>query len=576
MGVKSLFELKSLIIKCSQFAPYKLAATLLLTLLASLSSGIGILLIIPLMATVGVDVGGASSSSGVVKNINGLMEYFGVPLELASVLAVYLLLIVFMAMVSFLNSVVSASLRQSFTVHLRTELARALFYTQWRYLNRAHMSDFMRLLTSQVQSVSSTLQLLLTLISGLILVAVYLCFSLFLSAKLTIIALVMGLFLVALLWPVNKRIYASGGIGLNANREMHRSIFENIASLKMIKSFTAEERYLQQMHISNTELEHQQLRITRINALTRFVSMVGAAVIFIVLFYSAVQWLNLPAANLLVILFIFSRLMPQISSIQANLQNLIHKAPSYQDLVAQSGELAQWSEPKNIGVVAPSLNQSLVLKNVSYQYLDNTKPVLENISFAIERNQTIAVVGPSGAGKSTLADLIAGLLVPTTGQLMVDDQTIDNTNRIAWRSHVAYVTQDVFLFHDTVRANLLWVCDTDKFESEELLEYELWRVLELAAADVFVKALPEGLDTLVGDRGVKLSGGERQRLALARALLSKPEVLILDEATSALDRDNELKIRDALVNLDGKLTIFIIAHNETTIEHVTQRIQLGE
>ncbi|MFT6407388.1 MAG: ATP-binding cassette subfamily C protein [Arenicella sp.] len=575
MGIKSLFALKPLIIKCVEFAPYKVLTTLLLMLLRSLSSGIGILLIVPLMTVVGVDLGGAASGYGVSNSISNIVVALGIPLELVSILTLYLILIIFMASVNFLSTVVSASLSQSFTVYLRTELARALFYTQWHYLNRSHMSDFMRLLTRQVQSASSSLQSLLALVSSLILVAVYLCFSFFLSPKLTLVALVCGLFLIFLLWPVNKRIHASGGVGLRASREMYRAIFENVASLKIIKSFAAEERYLQQMHSSNQELELQHLRITKINALTSFVNMVGAAVIFTILFYSAIQWLHLAIANLLAILFIFSRLMPQISLIQSTVQRLIHQAPSYQDLVDQSAELGRWAEPQYDDAIAPRLTNRIVLKDVCYQHLESAKPVLEKVNATIERNQTIAVVGPSGAGKSTLADLICGLIEPVSGQVLVDDQVIDHSNRVAWRQNVAYVTQDVFLFHASIRENLIWVCDQSEFESDALLEQELWRVLELAAASEFVKMLPQGLDALIGDRGVKLSGGERQRIALARALLAKPDVLILDEATSALDNQNELKIKNALVELDGELTIIIIAHNEITIEHVTQRIVLG-
>jgi ATP-binding cassette subfamily C protein len=462
-------------------------------------------------------------------------------------------------------------------MQLRNELSRALFYTQWKYLNREHMSDFLRLLTSQVQSVGASLQLLLNLTSSVILVLVYVGFASLLSAKLTLIALLCAFALALLLWPINRRIHASGRVGLNANRNIHRSIFDNIGSLKIIKSFAAEERYLGRMESTSTELEQQQIRMAKFNALTRWVNMVGAAIIFTVLFYSAIQRFELPIANLLAMLFIFSRLMPQVSSIQSTIQNLIHQAPTYQDLMARSADLKQWSETcGSTGQSdAPPFHESIKLENLGYQYMDSQGSVLDAINATFKRNQTVAIVGPSGIGKSTLADLISGLLEPSCGQISVDGCAIDDGNRLAWRNRVAYVTQEVFLFHSSIRDNLIWVCDQSEYDSNATLERELWRVLDLAAASEFVKMLPHGLDTVIGDRGVKLSGGERQRLALARALLSKPDVLILDEATSALDNENELKIRNALVKLDGELTIIIIAHNETTIEHVTQRIVLG-
>ncbi len=177
------------------------------------------------------------------------------------------------------------------------------------------------------------------------------------------------------------------------------------------------------------------------------------------------------------------------------------------------------------------------------------------------------MTGPSGAGKSTLADLIAGLLIPTSGTISCDDISLEGEIRSAWRKNIAYITQEVYLFHDTIRHNLSWV-------KKDVSDTTIWKMLESAAAAEFVTRLPQGLDTVIGDRGIRLSGGERQRLALARALLSQPQLLILDEATSALDHENERKIQQALEQLQGKLTIIIIAHRKTSIEHVDHLVEL--
>lgn len=540
-------------------------------LLNSVSSGISIILIIPLLASVGIDVGDTSTNTGVVKYIVSFSESVGVQLNFALVLGLYLILIILMASLSFVNSVVTTALTQSFIIDLRNEVNRSLFHAQWQYINGQYMSDFIRLLTGQISRAGSCLNSLLSLISSLILVCVYVGFAMLVSVELTALALLCALLLAAALLPINRRIHKSGGVGLNANIEIQRSIYDNVNSLKIIKSFAAEERYLTRMQRSNTMLESQLVRMAKFNALTRWVNLVGAAVIFTVLFYSSIQWLNLPIANLLVILFIFSRLMPQVSGIQNTIQQLIHQAPTYEDLMRRLSELNQWSEKLNIASNhdAPSFRKKINIKGLSYKYADKSVYAFNDIDACIHRNETVAIVGPSGAGKSTLVDILSGLLPQTSGGIWVDDVQLSDDNRLAWRQKVAYVTQEVFLFHDTVRANLDWVTDGKTCSDDDL-----WRVLKLAAADEFIKSLPEGLESIIGDRGIKLSGGERQRLALARALLSDPDVLILDEATSALDNKNEQLIRDALVALDGQLTILIIAHNETTIEHVQNRIVL--
>jgi len=565
------------------FAPVKLPLALILMFLSSISSSFSILLIIPLLAAIGIAVSDHNTANNsLAESVNKLLNGVGIDPTLESILLLYLFLITLSAAIRFCSAVLSTSLRQSFVMQQRNELAHALFYTQWRYLSQARMSDFARLLGTQVQTVSSCLVLLLSLVSSVIIVVIYTLLSISITPLLTLIAAVCGLLLVSLVLPINKKIAVSGRLDLHTNRKLHRTIFDNLTSLKIIKSFRAEELFLDELNSSNKVLEAQQTQLTKFNSLTGFINVVGTALIFALLFYSSIKWLNVPVTNLLVVLFIFSRLMPQISSIQNTVQNLIHQIPTYQDVLSKVDELSVWAEPASDKHQAINFDRELKLVDVSYQHIDANAPVLSGFNCTIPCLSTVAIVGPSGIGKSTLADIVAGLVTPDNGNLLVDDVSISKQNRFAWRESVAYVTQDVFLFHDTVRANLDWVYGVVRQKKQhpssqltaEQIEEKLWQALKLAAADELVRSLPQGLDTTIGDRGTKLSGGERQRLALARALLSKPEVLILDEATSALDRNNELKIRDALRNLEGQLTIIIIAHNKTTIEHASKTIDL--
>jgi ATP-binding cassette subfamily C protein len=206
---------------------------------------------------------------------------------------------------------------------------------------------------------------------------------------------------------------------------------------------------------------------------------------------------------------------------------------------------------------------------VYFRYPATDTNILRQIDLALPARQTIALVGPSGAGKSTLADIILGLLAPSEGQILLDNRPLDTAATRHWRQAVAYVPQDTFLFHDTVRANLLWAAPA-------ATEADLWGSLQLAAAAEFVTALPEGLDTVLGDRGIRLSGGERQRLALARALLRKPALLLLDEATSALDSEHEQRIQTAIHQLHGELTIVLIAHRLSTVRYADQIVVMEQ
>jgi ATP-binding cassette subfamily C protein len=200
------------------------------------------------------------------------------------------------------------------------------------------------------------------------------------------------------------------------------------------------------------------------------------------------------------------------------------------------------------------------------QYEGRDQPALTDVSVCFPVRTTTAIIGTSGAGKSTLADVLMGLLKPDSGGLRIDDGALTEAQRLHWRSAVAYVPQETFLFNDSIRNNLLW---GDPQATDEALV----AALRQAAAE-FVLELPEGLDTVVGDAGLRLSGGERQRIALARALLKRPALILLDEATSALDLATEAQVRRALRQLHGNTTLVMIAHRLATLEHADQVVVL--
>lgn len=206
------------------------------------------------------------------------------------------------------------------------------------------------------------------------------------------------------------------------------------------------------------------------------------------------------------------------------------------------------------------LNQSIKIKNLSYKYPSGEDYVLRNISVEFPKNKSIALIGPSGAGKTTLADLILGALEPTEGYIYVDD-TDAFAHLTAWQKNVGYIPQTIYLMDDTIRNNIIYGADT------EVDDEKLMRAVEEAQLKDFIDTLSDGLDTEIGERGIRLSGGQRQRIGIARALYTNPQVLVLDEATSALDNDTEKAVMEAIDSLAGSKTLIIIAHRLSTVEN---------
>jgi ATP-binding cassette subfamily C protein len=240
------------------------------------------------------------------------------------------------------------------------------------------------------------------------------------------------------------------------------------------------------------------------------------------------------------------------------LQAFVSELPAFENLMKIYRECVANAEVPGAATSGPASAHEIRLEHVGFRYDADRPLVLRDLSLTIAAGKVTAIVGSSGAGKSTVADLVNGLLSPGTGRVLVDGAELTPQAARAWRRHVGYVAQDTVLFHDTVRANLSWA-------NPDASEQEMKESLSLAAAE-FVFELPQGLDTTVGDRGTLLSHGQRQRIALARALLRRPGLLILDEATSSLDFENEKRILDAIERLQGRATVLLIAHRISAIQ----------
>ncbi|MDF1646827.1 MAG: ABC transporter ATP-binding protein [Legionellaceae bacterium] len=568
LKLKNIQLLRDLFSDLLRFNRARTVLTFSLMLTRSLTSGLGLLLILPLLQLIGLSLG-PSASHGVMTHIGNFFRVVHLPMNLVSMLCVYTLIISFLAFLAYFEQIVSASLQQKYTRYLRAHLHQQLLQTPWPFFLKRKMSDILYTLTTQVQGVSLCNHQLLSLMNNLLLILVYTGLACLLSFKMTLLAVGCAVLLLGLMLPLHSLTSRAGSAHLKQNQTIFQAISEQFAALKMIKGSGLETQFMDELVTVNASLEHENQRVTMMTARSKLLYSCSSVVLFSVLLYVAITVLHVPLGALLLLLIVFSRLLPMVSSGQQIYQRILHQLPAYCEIkdlsrACLAEQAACVSGEENI-----VFESQLEFKHISFCY--PSKPecvVIENISFKLKKNSTIALVGPSGAGKSTLADLMVGLLHPTKGEIWVDNQLLQIKNNTSWRRRVAYVTQDVFLFNASVRDNLTW------FGSHQT-DAELWNALDSAAAD-FIHDLEHGLDTILGDRGVRLSGGERQRIALARALLMKPELLVLDESTNALDSESLQKIQAALHALSGKLTIVIISHQHEMSAFATQEIILTQ
>jgi ATP-binding cassette subfamily C protein len=505
----------------------------------------------------GRGLAGEGSVGRLASWVGAAFDVVGVPLNLISVLVCYVALIAGDAAVRRWQTVTYCSLQLDFSAALRKRLHDVVMRAGWVQLTRCRASDLTHALTGQIDRIGNGALILLVLARDGLLACVYLVATLYVSPVVTVVVASAGLVLMLLLARSARAASSLGQEMARASAEAYHAVSEHLGGIKMAKSYGAEERSTRLFSDVADAITSSGLRsvIAQADAKRRF--NIGGAVVLGIVLYSAIAIFHTPAAVLLILIFAFARVMPLLSAVAQEIQQVLNMLPDFTALIALQRRLDALDEVHPARRESIRLRHAVRLESVSFHYEEAAEPALVTVSLTIPAGETTAIVGPSGAGKSTLADLLLGLITPARGRVLVDDVPLTRERLQAWRDQVGYVPQDSFHFHDTVRANLLWA-------RPEASEAELREALAVAAAD-FVARLPQGLDTVLGDRGVRLSGGERQRIALARALVRRPAILILDEATSSLDSENERRVQDAIERLHGRLTILVITHRLTTV-----------
>ncbi|MDE2425299.1 MAG: ABC transporter ATP-binding protein [Elusimicrobia bacterium] len=543
-----------------------IAALLAVAALCGATEGLGALLLVPLLSTLQGATGGRHP---VIRALLERLRGAGLPTSLGGLLAAFLALMALRGALQYARDVLSARLQHRLVDGLRERCLEAILRAEWRWIMGTRRSDHANHLLTDVSRVGVGFRAALGLIASVAAMPVYLAVAMSLSPAMTALAIVSGgVVLTALSGERRKALRLGNGLTA-ANRAMQAGVEEGLGGLKLAKILGSEGRHLDYFRRAASRLRAEQMRFVSSASLSGVIFQIGSAILLAGYLYAGFEIWRVPVPELLTLVLIFSRVIPLFVSAQQQHHQWLHAAPAFEEAERLLEECRAAAEP---AAPPPSLPWPVAvdirLENVVARYPDRERPALESVSLRLPVRSTTAIMGASGAGKSTLADVLTGLLAPDAGELLIDGLPASGSARLRWRRSTAYVPQEVFLTNDSVRNNLTWGLPHAR-------EADLRRALERAAAD-FAFRLPQGLDTIIGDGGARLSGGERQRLALARALLKRPSLLILDEATSALDLENEDRVRRAVEDLHGDVTVVLIGHRLRTLEHADQVVVLEQ
>jgi ATP-binding cassette subfamily C protein len=534
--------------------PRRSAFVLIALLIAGIAEGLSLTALLPLLS-IAVGDSDESGDSGIGKFMEKALQDIGIEPTLDAIL-----IIIVGGM--FLKGVVLllANRQVGYTVAhvataLRLDLIEALLASKWQYYLRQPVGSLANSVATEAYRAANGFEHSVNVLALAIQVLVYAIVALFISWEATLASLIIGLFLLIVLNSLVSATRRAGNKQTHLLRNLLTYLSDVLGSVKSLKAMARDNVADAILHEQTQHLEKATRReVMNRAALTALQEPILAALTASGLYLALVVWqLSLPEVMLMV--FLLTRILGLLNKTQRRHQQLAAQESAYWAL-RKAAEDARAAAESATGTLQPTLQKGISLQHVKFDY--GQKTIFKDLNIEIPINSFTAVMGPSGAGKSTLLDLLCGLAEPQSGEVQIDGVSLHDINLRQWRHMIGYVSQDTILLHDTVMNNIL-------VGEPALTAADAERALRQAGAWDFVNALPEGLQTIVGERGGLLSGGQRQRIAIARALAHNPSFLILDEPTSALDPESEKTICETLQKLAKELTVIAVSHQPAVI-----------
>jgi len=507
-----------------------------------------------------------------LNTVVGSMLIPGDPMRsLGGVIVVIVMLVALKNVFLWVSGQFGASLQERITRDLRDAVFRHMQRLPLGWFSRTKTGQVMsRILADTEQAKAVIAEVATRSIQNFAQVLVTIVVLIQMSPRLALYALVIAPLITAVLQPILSRLRRGHRALRNEYGEITSVLQEVISGVRLVKSFRGEEYEDRRFTGASGNYSRGMVRITRLALLAGPITEVLGTVVAV-----GVLWIGardvfagrgLDGGMLITFMIMLMRLLPplkQLSQAPTTGQQSLAAAERLFEVLDEPSEAQRDRGTRDVA----SLARDITFTDVAFAY-DGGERVLDGITFTAQQGEVIAIVGSSGAGKSTLVDLIPRFIEPTAGVIAVDGVDTREIRLPALRAITGIVSQDTVLFNDSARANIAYGA------AEKFSQAQVEAAARAANAHDFIAALPQGYDTILGERGTRLSGGQRQRIAIARALLVDPPLLILDEATSALDTENERLVQEAIERLLAGRTVFVIAHRLSTITHASQILVL--
>lgn len=498
-----------------------------------------------------------STSNPPVQLLNKILSFLSLEPSVGTLLLFLIIALTFKGMLFGAALIYAGVASAKIGMLLRKELVTSLLQANWPYFTSLPMGQVANYLSMEAARGAAIFKSLTVALSGLLQILVYVILALYISWQTAIAGMIAGCALVVFMFPLILMARRAGKYRVEMMKSLGGKIVNVIQSIKSLKAMGVESSILPQIYwyIQGIKEANKKEAVSQsILAALREPVTIGISACIV---YFLWKYFTINIASMGVLGLIFLRLVNQGNIVIESAQQ-IALYESALNSVQNFTEISLSNTEKNWGNAVISEDAvDIEFQNVSFSY--GKHKIFQNVSFSIPEGKWVSIVGISGVGKTTLIDLITGLLVPDDGNILVSKQNLRDLDLKQWRNRIGYVPQDIILFNDTVRENIVL---GDKNRSSEKVRKELERV----SAWSFVKELPNEMDTNIGEMGGQISGGQRQRIAIARALIRSPAILILDEATASLDPQTENAICDLLKSIKGQCTIIAVSHQNALVE----------